>query len=342
MLNFVEIVSFLLMGMLCIQCTKSDLKFGLIYNRILTIFFGCAVFLDAVYYGFFAKDLFRDFAFNFLVVSLLSLYLFFTHSFAGGDCKLAIVLSMLYPARYYLNYRGNATTLVFAIGLALFAGYCYLLVYSIISIATKTVKLTKAYIKNSLLHFLKVYFSAMLYLSLANSVLLMLYHQGFAINIWFSRCLCLLIAWSVGKYPILRRWEALVLAGISTAVISFVLRNIPFSLNPENYTLTLVLLLCQLTIKTTLYEDIPVSSLKKGMILSSFSSVLMQTSITPGLPGVSTENLKSRLTSEEVDSIQIWAKATHTQSLTVVKKIPFAIFISIGFLCYCILGSILE
>ena len=78
------------------------------------------------------------------------------------------------------------------------------------------------------------------------------------------------------------------------------------------------------------------------MILSSFSSVLMQTSITPGLPGVSTENLKSRLTSEEVDSIQIWAKATHTQSLTVVKKIPFAIFISIGFLCYCILGSILE
>lgn len=88
------------MGMLCIQCTKSDLKFGLIYNRILTIFFGCAVFLDAVYYGFFAKDLFRDFAFNFLVVSLLSLYLFFTHSFAGGDCKLASLYMPEHPLAY--------------------------------------------------------------------------------------------------------------------------------------------------------------------------------------------------------------------------------------------------
>lgn len=342
MVNFLEIVSFLLMGMLCIQCTKSDLKFGLIYNRILAIFFGCAVFLDALYYVFFAKYLFRDFAFNFLAVSAVSLYLFFTHSFAGGDCKLVIVLSMLYPARYYLNYRGNAVTLVFAIGLALFAGYCYLLAYSIISIATKTVRLTTSYIKNALLHFLKVYFFAMLYISLANSVLLMLYHQGFTINIWISRCLCLLIAWSVGKYPIFRKWEALVIAGISTAVISFTLRNVPFSLNPENYTLTLVLLVCQLTIKTTLYEDIPVSSLKKGMILSSFSSVQMQASITPGLPGVSTETLKNRLTSAEVDSIQIWAKATHTRFLTVVKKIPFAIFISIGFLCYCILGSMIQ
>ena len=342
MINRIEIASFFLMGMLCIQCTKSDLKSGLIYNRILAIFLVCAVILDAAYYGFYAKDLFRDFVFNFLIVSVLCLYLFFSHSFAGGDCKLAIVLTMLYPARYYLNYRGNAATLVFAIGLALFAGYCYLFVYSVFSIATKTVKLNKTYIKNSLLHFLIVYFSAMLYLSLANSVLLVLYRRGFTINVWITRCLCLLIAWCVGRYPVFRKWEALVPAGIVTAIISFTLKSIPFSLNPENYTLTFVLLLCQLTIKPSLYEDVPVSSLKKGIILSTFSSMLMQSSITPGLPGISTENLKSRLTSEEVDSIRIWAKATHTQSLSIVKKIPFAIFISLGFLCYYILGSILQ
>ena len=77
------------------------------------------------------------------------------------------------------------------------------------------------------------------------------------------------------------------------------------------------------------------------MILSTISSVLMQTSITPGLPGVSTEDLRSRLTTEEIASIKIWAKATHTESLTIVKKIPFAIFISIGFVSYFILWSIL-
>jgi preflagellin peptidase FlaK len=65
--------------------------------------------------------------------------------------------------------------------------------------------------------------------------------------------------------------------------------------------------------------------------------MIMQTSITKGLPGVSTEDLKSRLSSDEIESIKIWAKATHTKKLTIVKKIPFAIFISIGM---CLYGAI--
>ena len=67
----------------------------------------------------------------------------------------------------------------------------------------------------------------------------------------------------------------------------------------------------------------------------------MQNSITKGLPQISTEDLKSRLTSEEIESINIWAKATHTEKLTIIKKIPFAIFISIGFISYFIIWSVL-
>ena len=56
----------------------------------------------------------------------------------------------------------------------------------------------------------------------------------------------------------------------------------------------------------------------------------------------STEDLKSRLTSEEIESIKIWAKATRTQELTIVKKIPFAVFIAIGFVSYFVLWGILS
>jgi preflagellin peptidase FlaK len=96
----------------------------------------------------------------------------------------------------------------------------------------------------------------------------------------------------------------------------------------------LILLLFQILIGATIYEQVPVAKLKPGMILSAMSSLLMQTSITRGLPAISTEDLKSRLTNEEIESVKIWAKATHVETLTVVKKIPFAIFISIGLLIY--------
>lgn len=342
MMNLIEMISFCLMGGLCILCTKSDLSNGIIRNKVLAVFFGCAIALAVLYYGVFAGDLFREFVLNLTVVSAVSLYLFYSHSFAGGDCKFTIVLAMLYPARCYWIYGNSSTTLIFAIGFAVFAGYCYLLASSIWAILSKKVKITREYVKGFVLSFLKSYLAAMLYISLVNSILLFIYHRGYSVNVWISRALCLAIAWCVGRFWVFKRWEALIPTGIIVAVLSIVLKNVPFSLNPENYTLTLILLLCQMTIKTTLYEKVPVAELKKGMILSSFSSMLMQASITKGLPGVSTEDLKSRLTSEEIESIRIWAKATHTESLTIVKKIPFAIFISIGFLCYCILGSILA
>lgn len=340
MQNILEVISFCLMGVLCFLCSKSDLRDGIIHNKILAVFLGCAIALDAVYYGFFVKDLFRDFALNISVITAVSLYFFYSHSFAGGDCKLIIVLAMLYPARYYLMYGSSRTTLLFAVGLAILAGYCYLFCSSIGAILSKKVTITKEYIKSSLWQFLKSYFAAMLYISCVNNMLLLFGNQGFHVNVWFIRGSCLVVAWCVGRFPVLKKLKSLVLAGIIAAVSSLVVKSIPFSLNPENYLLTLILLICQMTIRTNLYEKIPVSELKKGMILSTFSSLLMQSSITKRLPAVSTEDLKSRLTTEEIESVQIWARATHTENLVVVKKISFAVFISIGFLGYCISGSI--
>lgn len=341
MMCFLEIVSLCLIAFLCFLCTKSDMREGIIYNRILVIFFVSAIVIDSIYYGIYAQDIFFDFLFNLLVVSVVSLYLFYTHSFAGGDCKMTIVLALLYPARYYFLYGNSNITLVFAIGFAILAGYIYLLASSIQAIITKKVKFTREYIKNFLLSFLKSYISAMIYIALFNCLLVFCDRHGLFVNMWFSWFVCLIIAWCVGRFPIFKKNALLVLVVATTVAISIVMKIVPISLNPENYTLVLVLLLCQMTIKTTIYENVYVDQLQKGMILSTFSSTLMQTSITKGLPEISTEDLKSRLTPSEIDSIKIWAKATHTKELTVVKKIPFAIFISIGFLSYFILWSIL-
>lgn len=336
-----EVLCLCCIAVLCVLCTRSDMRYGVIYNKVLAVFFIVAILLDIAYYGFFVQDLIFDFAGNVIVVTAVSLFLFYSHSFAGGDCKMMIVIALLFPARFYWTFGNNNITLLFAIAFAIFAGYCYLLVSSIWAIAAKKVVMTWAYIKDYLTNFLKSYLIAMVYLSLFHRILSLVNSQGFYMNAWITRALCLLVAWCIGKYSYLKKWYLFVPAACIGILITFVTKTSPISLNPENYILVLVLLVCQMTIRTTIYETVEVPQLKKGMILTTFSSMLMQTSITKGLPGVSTEDLKSRLTEGEVESVKIWAKATHTDRLTIVKKIPFAIFISIGMLLYCSMWGVL-
>lgn len=337
MMLILEITSLCLIAALCYLCTRSDLKAGMIYNKDLVFFLAMAGVIDVAYYGFLARDLIYTFLINLAIVGIASLFLFYTHSFAGGDCKMAIVISLLFPARFCWDVGTTNATLVVAIAFAILAGYCYLLGYSIWAIATKKVEMSLNYIKEQLTSFIKSYVTAIVYISILNSLFMLLFDFGIEINIWIVRILCLIVAWLVGRYQVFKRWFVFLPAFCIVVVISVATRTLPISLNIENYILVLVLLVCQMTIKTTIYETVEVEQLKKGMILTTFSSMLMQTSITKGLPGVSTEDLKSRLSIDEIESIKIWAKATHTEKLTIVKKIPFAIFISIGM---CLYGAI--
>lgn len=337
----IEIISILLILSLCYLCSKSDMRYGIIKNKILLAFFIAGVALNIVYLGFFVRDLFLEYLINVGIVTLVSLILFYTNSFAGGDCKMTIVLAVLYPARFYLVYGKTNATLIFAIGFGIFVGYCYLVGTSLWAIITKKTRVTFQYITSSLWAFAKSYITATLYIFILNAIHILLSMYGIELNVWITRILCMAIAWCVGKYPFFKKKIPLLIVVMLVTVSSILLRTFPFSLNPENYVLVLVLLFCQMAVKTIIYEGVEVRNLKKGMILSSMSSILMQNSITPGLPNISSEDLRSRLTESEVESVKIWAKATKTESLTIVKKIPFAIFISIGFISYLILWGIL-
>ena len=161
MMLILEITSLCLIAALCYLCTRSDLKAGMIYNKDLVFFLAMAVVIDAAYYGFFA--------------GIASLFLFYTHSFAGGDCKMAIVISLLFPARFCWDVGTTNATLVVAIAFAILAGYCYLLGYSIWAIATKKVEMSLNYIKEQLTSFIKSYVTAIVYISILNSLFMLLF-----------------------------------------------------------------------------------------------------------------------------------------------------------------------
>lgn len=335
-----EVLSLSLMLALSVLTSRSDCKSGIIKNRHLAIFFCLAAIIDFIYYGFFMRELLGKFLWNVFLVSGLALCLFYSHSFAGGDCKLAMVLALFYPARFYVDLNGSTVTLYWAIALSILSGFCYMFVSSIYIILSRTHTLSWNYIKTTILSFGKNYISAMLYLATFNLLLGMIPIPNSVYSVWFARISSFILIWCIWKYPKMRNKIVLLVVGGVLIALSIVTRKIPISLQIGDYALVLSLLLAQIIIKTTIYEEISVEKLKKGMILSTFSSSFMQTSITKNLPTVSTENLKSRLTAEEVEAAKIWARATKTKTFTIVRKIPFAIFLSIGFLCYFVFWSV--
>ena len=150
------------------------------------------------------------------------------------------------------------------------------------------------------------------------------------------------LAWFIGKSVLLKKWILVICVYLLNIVIGLFFRFLPFSFNPENYIMVIVLLIFQMTIRTILYEEINIADLKKGMILSSMSSMVMQNSRVRGLPPVSTEDLKSRLTEEQVNSICRWSKSRKIETITIVRKIPFAIFIFSGFLSYFVIWGVIK
>ena len=163
------------------------------------------------------------------------------------------------------------------------------------------------------------------------------------VDAWIVWVSCIITAWISGRVRIFRNRVLIGLVLAADLGLAIYLKVIPFSLNPRTYLFTVVLLLCQMMIRTNLYEQIQTSRIKKGMILSSVSSILMQNSKIAGLPGISTEDLRNRLTEDEAESVRRWGKSTKgTKEISIVKKIPFAIFLAMGYVCYFIIWRIVA
>ena len=341
-MRWMELIYLLVMISLCVVVIKSDLFEGMVYNKTLLIYGVIAVALDIVYYGFFQREMVIPFLINSLVVSITALILFYTHCFAGGDCKLLMILVLLFPANCYMTYGNSLITMVFTIGFAVFYGYFYLLVSSLYLLIKKKNSMSMSYVRNSLFVFAKSFFCAMIYISGVNLIIRLIAMQGMNISVWIIRIICIGCSLLVGKKPIFRKKWMLSIGIVIDILLSIMLKMIPFSIHPENYILVIALLICQLTIRTSLYEEIPVEELKKGLILSMGTSMMMQSSRIRGLPGISSEDLRDRLTEVEAESVKRWAKGKKIEKITTVRKIPFAAFIACGFISYWMFWGILS
>ena len=252
-------------------------------------------------------------------------------------------MGLLYPAGMYLAYGNTEVTLFITILIAIFCGYLYLLVLSVWKIISGETKIGLQDIRSYLLGYLQSYLTAFIYVTFVNLIFATVDRYIIEVVPWIVWIVCISVAWVSGRVKMLRNSIIMGAITVIDIALSIYLKVLPFSLNARTYIFTAVLVLCQMAIRTNVYETISTFGVKKGMILSTFSSMLMQNSRVKGLPGVSSEDLRNRLTEDEAESIRRWGKTPKGQKeIAIVKKIPFAVFIAMGYFTYLVVWRVIT
>lgn len=342
-MTLIWILSLTFLGAVGIYASVLDIWKGVVRNKVLGWGALAAAVLDAVHYGLLAPNLFWAFCLNVSLMMGIACILFFIHSWAGGDSKLLAVLALLFPAECYLAHFDSQATLPLTVMLAFLLGYGYLVIHWVISLLRKRTSFSLSRTKESFLAFGRSYLLVLLYVTFANMILQAALAPWVEIQslTWFALDFCL--AWFISTVRFLRKkpvWISVLVLDIVGAIL---LRQFPLSTRGSHYLFLLVVVFLRIAVSQQNYQVIPTAQVQKGMILSSASSLLFLGSRVKGLPGISHEDLRSRLTQEEAESVRRWEHSAHgSPTVTIVRKIPFAVFIFAGFVLYLIIWSVVK
>ena len=105
-----------------------------------------------------------------------------------------------------------------------------------------------------------------------------------------------------------------------------------------NYLLALLFILLRVFIDRFNYTSVLASDLKPGMILSNSSALRLSQINNSAVSFTTTEDVRSKLAWKDIEAIQIMGDGIGR--IEIVRRIPFAVFLSIGAIMCLVLGVI--
>lgn len=337
-MKVIELIMLTFMIIYAIYTFISDIYLGIITNKSIIITILISATLDIYYYGFTYPINLLDFLNNLIIMTIFIAFFYLSHTLAAGDCKYLFVISLFYPSRMYFFVNNSCSTLWIIVILAFFIGFIYMASYSLFKLIKNNKKPNIKRIADSVFKFIISYIKILIYTSFIN-ILFEIISDFCAIPIYIYILFDIMTVYTVIKIDFFKYKSVIFFFLIMDIVLSILFKAIPFSLNITNYTTLLIIMIIKNIASYSNYQVIDTSMIQEKMIISYGSSMLMQKSKIKGIPPVSTESLKSRLTKEQVEAVKKWGnKSKNNQKITIVRKIPFAAFISIGLFIYTALG----
>lgn len=315
----------------------TDFSKGIIPNRILLSVMAFGAIVNGVYYSIWAQQYVINFLINFLVLSVFAVCMYAFHFWAAGDTKLLIAVLLLYPARFY-NQENIVIEIEIIIYIFLIA-YIYILADTVRSVLRRekfygTINISK----NNIIVFFKDYFISFIYLRGFSYLFSWIFGGIYANNQLLFAFVNVFLAMIIYSKKIFKKWYG---------IIIMLIINIVFFEGWDGgiYAFNILVLLVAFSLRYLAngynYQEIETDKVSKGMVLSFITVNKFMISRIKGLPMYTTEDMSSRITDEEVIAIKRWKDSKYGEkTIVIVKKIPFAIFIIMGFCFHFIMGII--
>lgn len=324
---------------LCGLSVWTDLRHGQIKNKHLAMCFTVGLVLNFIYYLVYCRDCFGITALNLLISTLISIGFYFVHIWSAGDSKLIIVLISLLPGRLFWANSSTIVPAAYLFILVFSIGYLYLIGEALYldfkNHAIKLPSITKATVWD----IFKSYLRAFIVLYALNGVLAITFPSFVENNILLISLISYFVITVLRENTIYRSKILLYGCGLFDVIMLILTRNsITFSSiirMAQTYILVLFVMWTTWIAGKYVYESVPTEEVKTGMILSRSTIVCFAPSRVKGLPQMSYEDMRSRLTEDEAAAVRRWKDSKYGKATVVtVRKIPFASFIAVGVILF--------
>ncbi len=326
----------ILAHILCLITSITDIRENRISNKLLIVFGVIGIILNIAQYVLKTHIIWNVFFVNLTLVVIFSLLLYILHIWAAGDSKLLIVMGLLIPANYCIINHQMIPWSVIVVALSFGTSFLYLIAESLWLFFKNRNSFSFDNIKKNIRAFLIAYARNIIYISLVLKL------EDYFAKEWFeSHSIVMLginisIILLVSSLEIMKKWPSILIA--LALSIGFSLYSGEWFLNVSRlkyYALIILIMFIRVMISEYNYKTIPTSEVRKGMILSAFTTIFMSNSKAPDLPGISHEDMRSRLSKDEAEAVVKWGNSKGgLKEVQIVRKIPYAIFIFIGLILY--------
>ena len=320
----------------------TDCRTGLIYNKHLKKAGALAFILNVLYYGVFAQEYLKAGMLNVAMLCIIGTALYCFRIWAGGDSKLLMFIGMCIPGRIYTLHDMGEIAGCLIVGVAFVVAFGWILVRGIY-LGIKNKDLLN--IQRRDVPYKRIVSSYLFMVGVIQGLELFVHpqienifsHDRLLFMVLYAMLILTMISirerFTTGKLTI----AAVAVWGLNGICMVIDSQTMYVSISWGFMPLLLVssILCLRMMLEKYNYETIPTANVKAGDILSAATVFGFTKSRVQGLPQGMTEDLRSRVSEEEANSIHRWERSKYGEpNVTLVKKIPFAIFLTLGTLAF--------
>lgn len=316
--------------------TYSDIKKGIIPNRLIVIGLIAGTILHVIMLFLGGAPYYPTWLMNMAIADILAFCLFWGKLWAAGDSKLFMLLYFLFPPM--LLDHGSLSYCIVPYIFIFVPALLWMIIDSTIRLIRKEPrKHNRINIGKIVIHCFFVIIETTAFATL----LLIVFPVFIQEQPMFFSAFILLYAYICGINDWMKKWYILALH-ILILLVAAILNAWAFTLPSwENYLFMALALFIQWYCSLYNYQLIKTSSIRKGMIPAAETVISFQVSKVHSLPQDPSEEITARITEEEAAAIRRWeSSAKGKPEIWIVRKVPFAIMITIGFIIWVIVRNV--